>query len=126
MIKEIVHQQNLMSLLHCDGLTQIGEDPYNLAYMLVEPVFFRESALYQEREETPDLIMGYFNGDHSIVELKYSWSRKPKAIHQIQQGIDFLVDMYDVSPDKITGKMVVRQPEGFIYKTTHKNGKRCH
>jgi len=104
----------------------IGEKPSQFTIMLVEPRLYRPFTDYLEQNFSPDIIIGYFNGNHSVLELKNSWGRERKAVRQITNGIEWLVEMYNVDPQVIVGKMVVRSDKTYDWKLTHQNGVRCN
>lgn len=107
------HASNLEKLCLPAGLRSVREDPSKIHLIIKEPIY--EKMGWAGQIECPDLFLGYYNHDWTVVELKHSPSKKEKAYRQIESGKKLLVDVFGVPLRNITGKLVYYGSPTFYY-----------
>lgn len=107
------HAKSLEKLCLPEGLRSIREDPNKINLIIKEPIY--EKRGWGGQIECPDLFLGYYNHDWTVIELKYSGKKKEKAYSQIESGKKMLVDVFGIPLSKITGKLVLYGGPTFYY-----------
>lgn len=113
------HKPTLEEICKPKNLKRIGEHGDGLKILLKEP------QLYGNRcnAKSPDLILGYTNGEYTVAELKRGMEKYDYALQQIENGIELLVEHFNIDPDQITGKVIL-YGGGVRYEVTHEKGRR--
>lgn len=104
---------NLVKLCLPCGLRSIDEDPSKIHIIIKEPIYERMG--WRGAMECPDLFLGYYNRNWTVIELKYSKKNLSKAHSQIESGKKMLVDVFGIPLKDITGKVVLYGGPSFYY-----------
>lgn len=107
------HARSLEALCLPEGLRSIRENPNQINLIIKEPIY--EKMGWAGQIECPDLFLGYYNHDWTVVELKHSTKKKEKAYSQIESGKKMLVDVFGIPLNHITGKLVLYGGPTFYY-----------
>lgn len=110
---EPAHASNLEKLCLPDGLRSVREDPSKIHIIIKEPIY--EKMGWSGALECPDLFLGYYNHDWTVVELKHSMKKAEKAYMQIEAGKKMLVDVFGIPLKNIKGKLVLYSGPTFYY-----------
>ena len=110
----INHKKGLENLCNPRGLLSIDEDPEEIRIIIKEPSYQRRHSI--EPYICPDLFLGYYNHDWTVIELKHSRKKSTKARKQIESGKRMLVDVFGIPLQNITGKLVIYDQSKFKYK----------
>lgn len=84
------------------NLEQVGEDRTGIEWIMRDGIWMKQNSLGQLK--LCDLIIGYYDGTGSAIELKGSKKKRRKAMAQVRQGIKFLEDRLGYTD--VTGKIV--------------------
>lgn len=110
-----IHHSYLENLCKGRNLRSIGETPEEIHVIIKEPTY--EKRGWKGLIECPDLFLGYYNHDWTVIELKHSFKKREKAYHQIERGIKMLVDVFGIPLKNIEGKFVVYTPSKYHFET---------
>lgn len=116
------HTASLDKLLTKTGLHIIDEDLIRIRLILREPQLYYPDSI--DEDNSPDLILNYYNNHTSIIELKHSKSQYRHAIKQLENGIYIAQKIFGFLENSITGKIVYYDNDRFQFEVTHEKSKR--
>lgn len=111
------HKGRLEDLCKANNLQRIGEYPNQIRLIIKEPSYLKRGNI--DCFKCPDLFLGYYNSNWTLIELKHSWKKREQAYIQIESGKKLLVDVFGVPLRNITGKFVIYTSNKFYWKPIH-------
>lgn len=109
MNNEQIHDLYLNKLCNSSNLERIGEEPRHVAWIMRDGIWQPDCST--KRLSLCDLILTYYDGSASAIELKGSRNKRQKAAQQVYAGRDFITNVLEYDVRNLT--IVYYRPNGY-------------